>query len=548
VKARRVLTWAGGVTLALVVGAGLAAPRSVRWKIESDHPDVKVKGVKLSRQGVTLTGVTIERSNLRAELHSVFSRDGASVLVSGGTLEITLGERAKEVSDEKGRDIHGQIDTVKVLKGDAVITATNVTFDKLKVCAERAHAMKPGYPEVDVEGACALRDGSALDLKSATAPLTGLSPQFEKLLEHVSGLDKNVRFTDVHVRPRERTFRAASIDAGSARCTGINLDVGGDAADIKVQTLTFEVPRLHPTGLSLKDFHLTAARPWADAKVEIQGAHLDVRPGDTAIEGDQPCDAWVSALPEALREGPLTGKWEGQLAFKIQVKPEPKLTLKGTCRTSCTAFAPLRKVFTYRAYNAKGREFERKTGPRTPEWVTLSSMSPALPLALVALEDPGFYKHHGFIAQALENSLKDDVKLSKFARGGSTITMQLAKNLFLRRDKTLARKTQEILLAMGIEGCFSKDEILEIYLNVVEFGPDTYGIRDAADKRFEQEPLTLTPDEALYLASILPNPKKAASFEKAKDRVQVLAKRLMESGRLPEDAFTTAADQTWEAE
>lgn len=528
--------------------AGFSAAYVIQWRIERRYPGVKIASVTFSRSGFELHNVTIDRPNLKAHLLTVRSKDGSSVTVEGGTVEITSGGSTKETATSLP-DIHGNLDRLKATRAGITVEAVGVTFDREHVCVEHLDGAKTDLPPVHADTVCGLRDGSDITAKSIRVPVKGwqgITP-FEKYGSYLQGgLPVEAVLEEVHARPKERRLTVKGVVAGSIKAEGVEATLDAETS-ASIHLLQFEVPRIYKGPLRFEDLHVKGSAPWNIVHAQVKGVHLLIRPRDMAIEGDEDCNTWIDAMPEALKIGPLQGQdWAGRLLFALQVKPEPKLTLKGTCRVACSAFADLRKKFTYTAYDAKGEEFERVTGPKTKEWVNLASMSPALPVSVIALEDPGFRSHRGVIAQALENSLRDDVKLSRFARGGSTITMQLAKNIFLRRDKTLARKSQEIFIAMGLESCFSKDEILETYLNVVEFGPDIYGVKAAADTRFDTEPLTLAPDEALYLASILPSPKKAPPYDdKAKARIQTLAKRLSESGRLPED-MVVVDDLEWE--
>jgi membrane peptidoglycan carboxypeptidase len=157
--------------------------------------------------------------------------------------------------------------------------------------------------------------------------------------------------------------------------------------------------------------------------------------------------------------------------------------------------------------------------------------------AVITLEDPGFWRHRGIIVQALRNSLKDNLALGEFFRGGSTITQQLAKNLWLRRHKTLSRKVYEALLAMSLESCLSKDEILGLYLNVVEFGPDLYGIGPATKRYFDKDVYDLLADEAFFLARILPRPSKVVPPEQGGlENARRLMKQLVLTGHI-EDVY-----------
>ena len=108
--------------------------------------------------------------------------------------------------------------------------------------------------------------------------------------------------------------------------------------------------------------------------------------------------------------------------------------------------------------------------------------------AVLTTEDGAFYKHHGFNHAAIRNSAAANLKARRFVRGASTITMQLAKNLFLSREKTLSRKIEEVILTDYLEQAFRKDDMMELYLNVIEFGPDVYGVTQAAEYYFGRKP------------------------------------------------------------
>ena len=111
-----------------------------------------------------------------------------------------------------------------------------------------------------------------------------------------------------------------------------------------------------------------------------------------------------------------------------------------------------------------------------------------------------FHKHHGFNHNAIRNSVAGaNLKARRFVRGASTITMQLAKNLFLSREKTLSRKIQEVVLTDYLEQAFRKDDMMELYLNVIEFGPDVYGVTRAAEYYFGRKPEELNLPECFFL-------------------------------------------------
>jgi membrane peptidoglycan carboxypeptidase len=126
--------------------------------------------------------------------------------------------------------------------------------------------------------------------------------------------------------------------------------------------------------------------------------------------------------------------------------------------------------------------------------------------AVVICEDAAFFAHHGLDYRAIENSIRMNLEAGRFLRGGSTVTMQLAKNLYLSKEKTISRKLQEAVFTLLLEQELSKHELMELYLNVVEFGPGIYGIRQAARYYFNEEPRDLSLGQALYLGTILPAP------------------------------------------
>jgi hypothetical protein len=170
------------------------------------------------------------------------------------------------------------------------------------------------------------------------------------------------------------------------------------------------------------------------------------------------------------------------------------------------AKARFQQPFTYRVYLPDGTQAEQTTGPGTDAWASIDSISPYMQVAVFTTEDAGFPRHKGFSHASIRGALIANLKAGRFARGASTITMQLAKNLFLTREKTLSRKLEEVILTDYLEQAFTKDELLELYFNVIEFGPNVYGVRRAADHYFGRTPDELTLGESMFLSSILPSP------------------------------------------
>ena len=175
--------------------------------------------------------------------------------------------------------------------------------------------------------------------------------------------------------------------------------------------------------------------------------------------------------------------------------------------------ADLNKIngpFTYRAIENDQLQRPVFVGESNPNYTPLSEISPYLRKSVLTTEDPSFFSHRGFINEAFKQSIIKNIKTKKFSRGGSTISMQLVKNVFLTREKTLSRKLEEILLVYILENnrIVSKERMLEVYFNVIEWGPNIYGIGEASQFYFQKHPSQLSLNECLFLASIVPSPKK----------------------------------------
>jgi len=149
--------------------------------------------------------------------------------------------------------------------------------------------------------------------------------------------------------------------------------------------------------------------------------------------------------------------------------------------------------------------------PMSRQWIDLGAMSPSLPRSVVASEDAKFCRHHGIDWGALREVI-DDAEDGEVTRGGSTITQQVAKNLFLWPGRSVLRKALEFPLALWIDLVLPKTRVLEIYLNIAEFGPSgQFGAQAGAVYAFGHPASALSPREAALLAAILPNPVRRSA-------------------------------------
>jgi len=166
------------------------------------------------------------------------------------------------------------------------------------------------------------------------------------------------------------------------------------------------------------------------------------------------------------------------------------------------------------------------------DWVPLEEIAPALPRAVIAAEDNLFCEHFGFDWQALWGEI-DAYLAGERPRGASTITMQTAKNLFLWPDRSLARKALEAWLTPQIELLWPKRRIIEVYVNVVEFGPGVYGAEAAAQAHFGKPAGALQLREAALLAAVLPNPRAWSPARPSNyllERVRTIETRIAQLG------------------
>lgn len=178
-------------------------------------------------------------------------------------------------------------------------------------------------------------------------------------------------------------------------------------------------------------------------------------------------------------------------------------------------FGRLRGALPYGIRLADGSPGTRFVGPTTGSWVPLARIARWLPQALMTTEDGTFEHHDGISTLAIRESIIENLKRGAFVRGASTITQQLVKNLWLGGEKHLSRKLQELFIAWRLSAEFSKDEIMALYLNTIEFGPGLYGIGDAAYHWFGKRPEELSLGECIFLASIIPSPRRYHSFFEA---------------------------------
>jgi len=346
------------------------------------------------------------------------------------------------------------------------------------------------------EGAWGLID---VDKASLVGDLRGMLSRAQGRLE-VGGLVEAAAFGIRHPRVALAPVR---VD---------RLTIAGEAEFDADGRLRLEGVRLHVGDAQLRLDAKGQMAP-SDAKWRVQ----------FAVDRTE-CDALVRSLPSELLPLGKTLRFEGafQAAGTIEFTsassraPTLVYSVDDGCRVAAVpdtiAPARFRTAFRYSTYHPDGTRAETETGPGTEAWADLGDISPYMIAAVVTTEDGAFYKHAGFNHLAIRESFAANMKSGRFVRGASTISMQLAKNLFLTRDKTISRKVEEMILTDYLEQVFDKDELMELYLNVIELGPDVYGVKRAAEYYFGVSPAELSVSECFFLASLLPSPNRFQSF------------------------------------
>lgn len=533
-----------GLFLVLVVGVWFSKPLLLRYYINHKVPGVQVASARfISLDCAQLSGVSVNVENIYGVLKEVRAcRKAKTIEVDGGVLDITLkkGEGSKKSS---GYKITARGITATVHIGDRVANVSGARLTSERACGSKVSINFIGKGELHLGEACVNLKTKKITCEGGRLLIT------TKVLDHSIG---------------EMTFKRGTIDPDSGTgdiwvlyrppftVQGLHVELKGHSATLRADSIIGGHKRIYKDPLTIKDVVIGPVdldAPFDRAvQVSSKGASLTFDASRWHVEGKEPCQKWLDAVPEELKTGPISEvRFTGNFAIDLTVKPEVRLKISNQCALAKGAppkfIQALAGRFKYTAYHPDRKPFERETGPGTAEWVPLQLISPNMGIALTTTEDPGFMHHRGIIPQAIENSLRDNLKLGKFFRGGSTLTMQLAKNLWLSRTRTLGRKLQEAILTVALESSLPKDKILELYLNVVEYGPNIYGIGPASRELLHKDPLELTLTDSMYLVLRLPAPNRAASYEQMKGLISKLLDNALKAGKVTQDMVEIERDQ-----
>ena len=332
------------------------------------------------------------------------------------------------------------------------------------------------------------------------------------------------------------TFDMAMTEMRGVSRSGSQLEVNGSWA---VKNLLVNHPRISRNDLIIPDasleadmvfgknfiaidststFHLKKLKIHPFLKYTLSPSKIyELKFQTEKLDAQELISSFPKGLFESLEGIQVAGKLQYKLHFHLDSQnPDSVLfnsELKNegfkVIRWGKTNLQKINSTFVYTPYEYGKPMRDIIIGPENPNFVPIDEISPNLKNALLTAEDPSFYSHHGFVEASIRSSIITNFKAKAFKRGGSTISMQLVKNVYLNRQKTLARKIEEILIVWIMENgkLSSKQRMFETYLNLIEWGNNVYGIGEASRYYFDKHPSELTVGEGIFLASIVPRPK-----------------------------------------
>lgn len=364
--------------------------------------------------------------------------------------------------------------------------------------------------------------------------------------------------------------------------TGHGLQTASVRGELSISELAFASERLARAPVGPISFTARGEGTWTPARRELSGLSGELRAGEArvlvtgalawpddayrvSLSAELPktsCSAVLATVPSGLLDELASIQLGGDIKAKVDVNVDSAaldatkldFAISDKCKFEALPEAMsvrrFERPFTHRVLEPDGTMFEMESGPGTPAWTPIEQISPFMIQGVVAHEDGRFFTHRGFAEAEIGAALARNLKARAFKFGASTITMQLVKNVFLHRDKLLSRKVQEALIVWWLEQQVDKKWLLELYLNVIEYGPGIYGIRNASVHYFGVLPAGLTPAQAAFLATILPNPKsygeqyeKGTISDSTKRRVSSFLQHMRSRDRIDDEALTYGLEE-----
>ncbi|MHA6247242.1 biosynthetic peptidoglycan transglycosylase [Pontibacter sp. CAU 1760] len=343
-------------------------------------------------------------------------------------------------------------------------------------------------------------------------------------------LNAAVSFDTVRFSLVDKSFRNEKLTMrGSAQVNNLTLNhpkLAGEE-DINVREAAVDYVVTLGQNLYVVDSLTEVRVNNARANVFVSYQNKDSKIIDLKVKTEQvPANDFFGSLPTGLFENlegiQAQGKLQYDLNFHVNMDSLKQLVFNSDLdatedfkilKWGNTNIQKINGSFVHTVYEYGKPVRTFTVGPSNPFYSPIGQISRHLRNAILTAEDAGFYSHKGFHEEAFRQAIIQNLEKEEFARGGSTISMQLVKNVFLSRKKTVARKVEEAIIVWLIENqnLVSKSRMFEVYLNIIEWGPDVYGAKDASRFYFGKQPSELNLAEAIFLTSIIPSPKRYRS-------------------------------------
>ena len=364
------------------------------------------------------------------------------------------------------------------------------------------------------------------------APLAAFAPAWVRLVgAHATGSARFARATDGGIAvTADLTLAGAALSHPKIALEPVALDGravldahavrGGDGTALSIDSARFETAGITVT---------------AGGTATLSGGDVAFRRAELALHlPTTPCMSVLRAIPEPARRRlaglAATGSMKADLDVAFD-RADPEATELAIdvdvsrCKVTREADAadPIALLEPFAHAFPDGST--ATIGPGRPDYARIDTIPAVVTGAFVAAEDARFWTHAGFDPRQIEASLAVDISQGELLRGGSTITQQLAKNVFLEPDRTFARKLEEAVLAWRLESRLSKREILEVYLNIIELGDGVFGLHDAARYWFDKSVRQLSVREVAFLAALTPAPRTISRRVRATGKVDKATNR-----------------------
>jgi hypothetical protein len=551
-------------------------------RVDSLRPDVLVIRDAALEVRDLAAGVSMHAADIDASV----PRDGqVEASMRDIALSVSSGPRARAALVTVVADIRDPVGTAKIWVEEGEIAAHGpVSLSSINGAVQRADS--PGRLLIDLGGSYGGATQRLWQARGWVEPLAGrASVRIAAERFTFDRLDSILR--DSAVIDYRDTAVGAEMDidmadgkvtfAGTVQLTGGNiyhpmlaetplrqLDGRGGVQgsfDLRSRTLRVDRAELHARGIEYRVEGFYSMRggidPESGARREFPrlGLHLIIPP--------VPCQTMLEGLPDALKpylaEFKLRGTFRTDVKVAIDWADLDATVLSGSvgifgCKVlrepeGDYGLSRLDGTFTHYVEADQDQWIELLIGPENPDFVPLGDVSPHLLSSLMTTEDARFYHHRGFIVREFRTALIKNLEAGYFRYGASSITMQTVKNVILYREKTLARKLQELFLTWYIETKLDKDRIFEIYVNAIEYGPGLYGIGPAAQHYFGKHPRDLNPVEAAFFSSILPSPKRRYQqycedrlWRATETKIQRILKLMHKRERLTNEEYAAALE------